>query len=100
MSNRLTVSKTKEDDKLLDRLETIRPKNLSKARMIFKAIEYFTQTHNKKTDSLIEMGPPTLADGIDIWKTISEQMSIVQLFDSAKKLDQIQGVFRSEASKR
>lgn len=100
MSNRFTVSKTLEDDKLLGRLEKLRPKELSKARMVFKAIDYFVQTHKKRPDELIEMGPPNLADDIDIWKSIIEQMTMAQIVDATKKMAQIDGVLRYEATKR
>jgi len=100
MSNRLTISKTPTDDKLLGRLEKLRPKELSKARMIFKAIDYFIQTHKKKPDDVIEMGPPNLADDIDIWKTIIEQMTMAQIVDATKKMTQIEGVLQHEAAKR
>ena len=100
MSNRLTISKTPTDDKLLGRLEKLRPKELSKARMIFKAIDYFIQTHKKKPDDVIEMGPPNLADDIDIWKTIIEQMTMAQIVDATKKITQIEGVLQHEAAKR
>lgn len=100
MSNRLTISKTTNDDKLLQRLEKLRPTNTSKARMVFKAIDYFVQTHKKKPDDLIEMGPPNLADDIDIWKTIIEQMTMLQIVDATKKMTQIEGVLQHEAAKR
>jgi len=97
---RFCLSLTNEDKKVFARLEQLRPKDLSKARMIIQAIEYFTQTHKKKSDELIELGPPTLADDIIIWNTIATQMNILQLVDATKKLEQIQGVFRNEAAKR
>lgn len=100
MSNRFTISKTSEDDKLLQRLEKLRPNNTSKARMVYKAIDYFVQTHKRKPDDLIEMGPPNLADGIDIWKTIMEQMTIAQIVDASKKIAQIDGALKYEAAKR
>lgn len=100
MSNRFTISKTPNDDKLLGRLEKLRPKELSKARMVFKAIDYFVQTHKKKPDDLIEMGPPNLADDIDVWKSIIEQMTMTQIVDATKKMTQIEGVLQHEAAKR
>jgi len=100
MTNTITLSRTIEDAKLLARLEKMRPKELSKARIVYKAIEYYIQTHKKKSDEVIELGPPTLADDIDIWKTVALEMSILQLVDATKKLEQLQGVFRDEAAKR
>jgi len=97
---RFCLSLTNDDTKTFARLEKIRPKELSKARMVIKAVEYFTQTHKKKADEITEMGPPSLADDVDVWKSIASEMTILQLVDSTKKLEQLQGVFRSEASKR
>jgi len=100
MAKTYTLSKTSEDEKLLARLERLRPKELSTSRMIYKAIDYFIQTHKKRSDEVTDMGPPNLADDIDIWKAIIEQMSMLQLVDATKKLAQIDGVLKYEAAKR
>ncbi len=100
MAKTYTISKTSEDDKLLGRLEKLRPKELSTSRMVYKAIEYFVQTHKKRPDEVIDMGPPNLADDIDIWKSIIEQMTIAQIVDATKKIAQIDGVLRHESAKR
>ena len=100
MTKTYTLSKTSEDVKVLARLERIRPKELSLSRMVYKAIEYFIQTHNKRSDEVIDMGPPNLADDIDVWKSIIEQMSMVQIVDATKKIAQIDGALQHESTKR
>jgi len=100
VSNKYTLSKTKEDEKLLARLEQLRPKHLSTSRMIWAAVEYFNQTHKKRSDEVIDMGPPTLADDIEIWKSIIQQMSNLQITDAVRKTEQIQGALKNESAKR